>query len=128
MSETARLCYGKYEKNSVLALALEDQFPDNEGWSVVVRCYAALQLMNAYLLDKANVKLKLDAADHELRRKAMAQCPELRDAPRKYRDLKELSENIRYNPEFELTTIHRQESKVLFAKIIAIVDAKIKKS
>ena len=128
MSEQARHCYRKFERIAAIAVALEEHLPENDGWSVVVRFYAALHLMNAYLLDKKNETLNLKSTAHDLRKKAMEACPELRDAPKKYRDLKDLSENIRYNPEFAFAPHHREESISILAKIVAIVDPKIKKN
>lgn len=128
MSDQAACCYRKYLRNTVLAQTLEEQMQDDDGWSIVIRFYAALQLMNAYLLEKKNVGLKLDDTAHEQRKAAMVKCPELREAPQKYRMLKALSEGVRYDPEFVCTPHHREESKKLFAKIVAIVDAKIKKT
>jgi len=128
MSEQAACCYRKYLRNTVLAQTLEERLQDDDGWSIVIRFYAALQLMNAYLLDKRNVSLKLDDTAHDQRKAAMAKCPELREAPQKYRALKSLSEGVRYDPEFVCAPHHREESKKLFAKIVAIVDPKIKKT
>lgn len=84
--------------------------------------------MNAYLVDKPSVRLELNATAHEIRKRALEKCPELREAPKRYRVLKELSEDVRYDPEFELKDEHRDDSKRLLAKIVAIVDPKIKKS
>ena len=127
MSDFAKVCYRKYEQHSALANLLESQTFIDDGWSIVIRFYAALQLLNAYLLEKRNVSLDLSATAHEGRKHAMMKCPELRDAPRNYRALKELSKDVRYNPEFEFTVKHRDDAKKLFAKIVGIVDPKIKK-
>ena len=125
MSDVARLCYQKYEENIALAALLEIHAPDDGGWIAVVRFYAALQLMNAYLVDKTNVRLQLDSAAHDHRKKALDKCPELREAPKRYRALKELSEAVRYDPGFVFDAHHREESKNLLAKVIAIVAPKL---
>jgi hypothetical protein len=127
MTELAECCYRRYQQHVALADWLEANSPASEGWIVVVRFYATLQLMNAYLVDKGNVRLRLDATAHEDRKRAMERCPELRDAPKKYRALKDLSERIRYDPQFQLTEQHRESSKAFLAKIIAIVEPKVKK-
>jgi hypothetical protein len=128
MSELAKSCYRRYERNLALADVLEKQPSiDDDGWGIVVRFYAALHLISSYLIDKGTVSFRLNDIDHERRKIAMAKCPEFRDAPGKYRALKELSEEIRYNPEFEIAAHHRDQAKKLLAKIIAIVDPKIKK-
>jgi hypothetical protein len=128
MTELAQRCYRKFERNLILAQALEEHLPDDDGWSIVMRFYAALQLVNAYLIDKKNVVLKPATAAHEQRKAAMEKCPELREVPQKYRSLKELGEYVRYNPKFEFAAHHRDDAKRLLAKIVAIVDPKIKKS
>jgi hypothetical protein len=128
MSDQAERCYQKYLRNVALAQALDEQFQDDDGWSIVIRFYAALQLINAYLLDKKNVVLKLDDTGHEQRKAAMARCPELREAPLKYRTLKALSEGVRYDTAFQFAPHHREAAKNLFAKIVAIVEPKLKKA
>jgi hypothetical protein len=128
MNEAAQRCYRKYEQFSNIARIFEESEFGDEGWGIVVRFYAALQLMNAYLIQKQNVNLDVDSTVHEFRKHAMKMCPELREAPAKYRVLKELSEHVRYNPEFNFEAKHRDESILLFTKIVAIVDPKIKKT
>jgi hypothetical protein len=52
-------------------------------------------LINAYLIDKGNVRFDPSSSEHQERKNALARCPELRDAPDKYRKLKDLSESVR---------------------------------
>ena len=128
MSDQAAACYEKYKQNMALAVKMERQFPDYLGWSCVVRFYAALHLINAYLIDKSSLHFDPGSTEHKERKKAMEQCPELRDTPQKYRQLKDLSESVRYDAGFEYTKEHHKSSKSIFNRLIAIVDAKIKKS
>ena len=127
MSERARECYEKFLANAALANRLEQQIPQDGGWNCVVRFYAALHLINAFLIDKRNVKFDTTAASHQDRKKAMEKCPELRDAPYWYRELKDLSGLIRYDASFTCAAEHCQKSKSLLAKIIAIIEPKLKK-
>src|ERR1700677_3168897 len=126
MSEQAKACYEKYKLNLALAAKVERQVPDDLGWSCVVRFYAALHLINAYLIDRSCLHFDPGATEHKERKKAMDRCPELRDAPQKYRQLKDLSESVRYDAGFEYTVEHHKSSKSIFDKIVAIVDSKIK--
>jgi len=87
MTELARNCYRKFERYIALASELENQLPGDDGWSVVIRFYAALHLMNCYLVGKGIIHFEIASANHEDRRRIMERCPELRDAPKKYRDL-----------------------------------------
>jgi hypothetical protein len=128
MNDVAKRCYRKFEQYSAIARLIEDHGISDEGWSIVIRFYAALHLVNAYLVEKTNVALNLDATAHEHRKKAMRNCPELRDAPKKYRELKDLSELVRYSPTYNFVPADAEESIALFTKIVAIVDPKIKKT
>src|SRR3954466_5685135 len=127
MSEKAQRCYDQYFENLALAVELEEQL-DNPGWSCVVRFYAVLHMMNAYLIDKHNVRFDPTSSDHKERRAALERCPELRDAPDKYRRLKDLSESVRYNAWHEFTSSDRELSMAWFKKIVAIVEPKLKRA
>jgi hypothetical protein len=61
------------------------------------------------------------------RKAAMDKCPELRDAPKKYRELKDLSERARYDATWEYTPARHDMAKAFLAKIVAIVEPKLKK-
>jgi hypothetical protein len=127
MTDHAQECFDKYLTNAKFAQSLEAQFANDLAWSCVVRFYAALHLVNAYLIDKRNVKLDTATAAHLERKRAMDACPELRDAPRKYRELKDLSERVRYDATYVYTPEHHQKSKSLLGKIVAIVEPKLKR-
>lgn len=128
MSESAKKHHARYLENVSLAADMEQYMPKEHGWSCVARFYAALHLMNAYLVEKSNVRLKPGATEHKERKAAMAQCPELRDAPDKYRRLKDLSELVRYNIDFKYTEDDREDAIAWLDKIVAIVEPKLKKA
>jgi hypothetical protein len=94
MTDEAQKCYEKYHANAAFARKLEDEFADETAWSCVVRFYAALHLINAYLIDKKNVRFDPKTAAHVERKRAMERCPELRDAPHRFRELKDMSERF----------------------------------
>ena len=56
----------------------------------------------------------------------MEKCPELRPL-RKYRELKDMSERVRYDSRFEFTPEFHRRSKAFLEKIVAIVEPKLKK-
>jgi len=58
----------------------------------------------------------------------MVQCPELRDAPPKYRNLKNLSEAVRYDVNYEYADADRENAIEWLERIIAIVEPKLKKA
>ena len=102
--------------------------PRAADWVCVLRFYAGLHLTNAYLIDKGNIRFDPDSTEHKERKQAMARCPELRDAPEKYRRLKDLSEDVRYKVNFAFTDQHAEFAKSLLAKIVAVVEPKLKKA
>jgi hypothetical protein len=128
MSDHAKACYAKFKENIALAARIELKLPDDKAWSCVVRFYAALHLMNAYLIDKGHVQFDPGSAEHMERKKAMDHCPELRDAPKRYRQLKDISESVRYDAGFGYTDVHHAIVQSNLDKIIGIVDPKIKKA
>lgn len=95
MGDQPRKSYEKFRANIALARRIEEQLPDDVAWNWVVRFYAALHLMNTYLIDKHNVPSDPSVTAHTDRKRAMDRCPELPDAPQRYRGLKEMSEWIR---------------------------------
>ncbi len=128
MSNRAKLCYEKFKENATLATRIEEKLPDEKAWTCVVRFYAAVHLMNTYLIDKSHIRLDPASAEHTERKKAMDRCPELRDAPKRYRQLKDISESVRYDAGFQYTDDHHKDVKANLDKIIAIVEPKIKKT
>jgi hypothetical protein len=94
MSDNASKHIDLYKANDALAAEMERQFPNHRGWSCVVRFYAALHLMNAYLVDKHSLRFDPESTEHKARTHAMAHCPELRDAPPKVPESEE-SQRIR---------------------------------
>src|ERR1700681_4890545 len=103
MSEKAKQHCERYAYNLALAADIESSLPHALAWACVLRFYAALHLINAYLIDKGNIRFDPDSTEHKERKQAMARCPELRDAPEKYRRLKDLSEDVRYKVNYVFT-------------------------
>ena len=83
--------------------------------------------MNAYLVDKQSIRFDPESTEHKGRTHAMAQCPELRDAPQRYRNLKSLSEGVRYDVKYEYLGEDREKSIAWLDKIITIVEPKLRK-
>src|SRR5260370_792699 len=128
MSHRAKACYEKLKENAALATRIEEKLPDDKAWSCVVRFYAAVHLVNSYLIDKSQVRFDPASAEHTERKKAMDRCPELRDAPKRYRQLKDVSESVRYDAGFKYADVHHAIVQSNLDKIIGIVDPKIKKA
>ena len=128
MSDHALACYRKYQKNVIVAERLAERLPEDREWSCVVRFYAALHLVNAYLIDKSQIHFDPEAAEHMGRKKAMDRCPELRDVPKRYRQLKDISESVRYDAGFHYTDANDKDIKTHLDRIVAIVEPKIRKT
>lgn len=127
MSESARTYYERFLHNASFAERIEVSLPEDQNWSCVVRFYAVLHLMSAYLVLKSNVSFDPTSASHHQRKADMSKCPELRTAPQRYRDLKDLSESVRYDPGFIYKNEHHADAKKHMATIISIVEPKVKK-
>jgi hypothetical protein len=52
MSDHAAKYHALFQVNANLATLMEEKFSAWRGWNCVLRFYAALHLMNAYLIDK----------------------------------------------------------------------------
>ena len=128
MSDAAAKYHALFMTNAALAAAMEDRFPNHRGWTCVVRFYAALHLMNAYLIEKQNIRFTPESTEHKDRTYAMAKCPELRDAPKTYRYLKDLSESVRYDVNYGYADEDRTDSIAWLNKIVAIVEPKLKRA
>jgi uncharacterized protein (UPF0332 family) len=74
-------------------------FANDPTWSIVFRFYAAIHLMQAYLLAKGDARF--DASSHMERLMAIKKCTELgRRFEEQYKDLKARSESVRYDPDY----------------------------
>src|SRR5438046_992159 len=103
MSELSLAHYERYKHNLALAGRIESSLAGDENWRCVVLFYAALHLMSAYLAEKQNVRFDPSSAVHHTRAKALAKCSELRESPEKYRQLKDISESVRYDAGYTFT-------------------------
>jgi hypothetical protein len=127
MSNEAAEYHALFESNKTLAEDLEVNYSAHRGWSCVVRFYAALHLLNAYLIDKRNISFDPESTEHRERTRALSQCPELREVPHRYRNLKNLSESVRYDVHYAFTEEDVMNSIVWLNKIVAIIEPKLKK-
>jgi hypothetical protein len=127
MNEAAQLHFGRYTHDVELARRIETRLPGDQDWACVAMFYAAMHLMTAYFITKSNVTLDPSSAVHPERKKAMDRCPELKDSRDKYRQLKDLSESVRYDAGFAFGSHHLVQAKAHLARIAAIVEPKLKK-
>jgi hypothetical protein len=126
-NEQAQEHYDRFLRNSRLAEKIETQLEENADWACVTRFYAALHLITAYLGKKSNVHFRPDASGHGDRKRAMRSCPELREAPQRYQELKDLSESVRYDPGFVYAEAHHKSARTCLTKITNIIEPKLKR-
>jgi hypothetical protein len=127
MNERALEFYRRYVHNLGLAQRAESALPNDKDWVSVFLFYAAVHLMNAYLLTKRNVVFDPKKAEHTSRWQAIMQCPEIRHARADYRDLKDLSEAVRYDVGYVFGTQDLQNAKAHFDKVVSVVLPKLKR-
>ena len=125
MNERALGHYVRYKHNVELAQRILQSLPEDSDWSCVVMFYAALHLMTAYLVAKHNVSFDPMESGHPERKRAMEKCPELRDSPLRYRHLKDISEQVRYDPGFVFGKHHLEQARGHLNKITGIVEPKL---
>jgi hypothetical protein len=123
--ELTRQHYDRYLHFVGLAQRMQAALAGDNDWMCVAMFYAALHLMTAYLVLKANVVFDPGGAAHPDRKKAMDSCPELKDSRTKYRELKDLSEAVRYDPGFVFAAKHLSDAKSHLQKCVAIVEPKL---
>src|SRR5207237_10455353 len=110
-----------------LGQRMKASFPRDQDWTCGVMFYATMHLMTAYLITKSNVTLDPSSAVPPERKKAMDRCPELKDSRDKYRQLKDLSEAVRYDPGFVFGPQHLVQANAHLARVVAIVEPKLAK-
>jgi hypothetical protein len=93
--EEIRLRRGKWQELCDFAERLRG---DKHSWEIVVRFYAALHLLEAYMLTKGT---RFEAVRHEDRKAAIRKSPELRPQfSTAWQRLKDVSEQVRYEAGF----------------------------
>jgi hypothetical protein len=91
-------------------------------WEIVFRFYACVHLVEGYMRTKID---RFWSDKHENRTRALKESPELKDARVAYRDLQDLSEDVRYDPGFVAEETHYGNAKAWAAKVSSIVRSKL---
>jgi hypothetical protein len=105
--------------------ALADEFAAAGGkaapWEIVLRFYAVVHLVEGYLRTKDP---RFWSDHHEVRVRQLRASPEVKVAAAIYKDLQNLSEQVRYDPVFEPTTADFERARVWAAKVESIIKSK----
>lgn len=119
--------HARWSANRETATALQEHLPGN-AWALVVEFYAALHLLEAYLKTKPS---KFHAATHDERTKAIANCSELcqtRDFRKAYKQLQDVSEQVRYAPGFVPREQDFLQSKSNLATVELFIKGKVERT
>lgn len=114
-------------ENLALSCTFASEFPDSD-WIIVLRFYAALHYLQAYLTTKDS---RFHAKRHDERDKAIKKSPELlrvRSFQNHYRMLRDVSEQVRYEPGFYAPSQLRNDSANWLATIRTALEGKIKRA
>jgi len=123
MSDDPRLHYERFQRNAALAARLEQTFPEEIDWCCVLMFYGALHLLDAYLTTKF---LPFKIETHSDRQALVRRYPELRRFGQSYRELQQLSEQVRYDVEFNYNDGHHLEVKRHFGKVVSVLEPWVK--
>jgi hypothetical protein len=124
MSEQAKAHFDRYQQFAASALRIETAIPGEGEWCCVVLFYAALHLLDAYLCTK---RFTFAIDSHVNRNLAIRQSPELRRFGTSYRELQDLSEQVRYDPGFTYKALHHANARANLAKVASVLELRIKK-
>ena len=124
MNATAKAHFDRYQQFAASALRIETVLPGEREWCCVVLFYAALHLLDAYLCTKS-FTFAIDSHVH--RNLAVRQSPELRRFGTSYRELQDLSEQVRYDPGFTYKAVHHANAGANLAKVAGVLESRIKK-
>jgi hypothetical protein len=94
-------------------------------WEIVLLFYSALHVMQGYIETKG---ARFAAENHAERWRAICAAPELRMARAAYKDLQDLSVQVRYDPDFRVAVQDLQNARDWYAKVRAIVEPKLKRA
>jgi hypothetical protein len=124
MSDQAKVHFDRYRQIAASALRIEAALPGDRDWCCVLMFYAALHLLDAYLCTKV-FAFAIDS--HVNRNRAIRQSPELGRFGSSYRELQDLSEQVRYDPGFTYKTVYHGNAKANLAKVAGVLESKVKK-
>jgi hypothetical protein len=89
---------------------------------IVLLFYSALHHIQSHLETKGD---RFQADDHGARHRALSKCGELREAPKLYRELQSLSEQVRYDAAFRPRPEDLDRARTIQKKVVDIVRPKV---
>jgi uncharacterized protein (UPF0332 family) len=120
---SVRQHYERWQHNERLSSDLK-AMPTIVDWWIVLRFYAALHLVQAYLVSKG-----ASPDTHSARKIVMRShgFTELARVCATYFDLHDLSADVRYSPTFRATPQQETEADERYARIVAFLQAKVER-
>jgi len=117
--------YERWKLHCEIANECATKLPSAADWEIVFRFYACVHLVEGYLHTKSP---KFWSADHAKRRRRFTEAPEIRSAEAAYTDLKDLSEQVRYDPGYRAPTEAFAHAKTWAAKVESVVKPKLERA
>lgn len=114
--------HASWKRNAALADRARGVLGDDGHWEIVFRFYASLHLVEGYMRTKAE---RFWSERHETRTKALRDSPEVKNARAPYRDLEDLSQDVRYDPGFVVKEDHFAKAKDWSTRVEGIVRPKL---
>ena len=120
--------HDRYQYLRRLYDAYPASLPAFRDWEIVVCFYSALHLVQAYFCTK---DLRFQAARHDQRWTAIKQSPELsksRPFVQAYKMLQDVSEQVRYEPGFSVSSGHLQLATANLETVERMLRAKVNRA
>ncbi|MEO8902204.1 MAG: hypothetical protein ABI627_11810 [Polyangiaceae bacterium] len=95
-----------------------------DAWEIVLLFYSSLHMVEAYLRTKAP---RFHAEDHVGIGKAIAASPEIKHMAGTYKALRELSQQVRYDPGFSVTDQHKANARKHTVTVDSAIRGKVAK-
>ena len=112
--------YARWKRNADLAAKCGATLDSD--WEIVLRFYSVLHLVEGYMRTKAE---RFWSERHGDRSRHLRESPEVKGAAGSYRDLQDLSEQIRYDPEFAPQPADLANAKGWATKVESFVRSKL---
>ncbi len=112
----------RWRQFSLSSQRLEASEPVDHALLAIARFYAALHLVQAYLLTKGE---RFEAANHGQRWAVLKTAPELRPLLEPYKRLRALSESARYDPGWSPPASLRADVRLALSQVERTLEGKL---
>jgi len=117
--------HARWRRNTALADAVATSLPDGRDWEIVLRFYGALHLVEGFMRTKPD---RFWSESHEARGLKLRGELETRRAAGPYRNLLDLSKDVRYDPRFAPTERDFANAKQWASTLESFFKAKLERA